>query len=166
MVVTRGFQDRTLSYALKWLIKAYFWLVEECTGCKDESRGSFPHLWGVRNYNLASAYSIRMCTMCCNHATTYNACVYSIRLYAICCNHATPCKGIVWYNTSPTRASMTRGWMARHSLVPSVPIASTPNPHLCASILVFSCASSLVFSCASSLVFLVLPSECCVFMLH
>ena len=24
MVVTRGFQDRTLSYALKWLIKAYF----------------------------------------------------------------------------------------------------------------------------------------------
>ena len=28
------------------------------------------------------------------------------------------------------------------SLVTSVPIASTPNPHLCASSLVFSCASS------------------------
>ena len=38
------------------------------------------------------------------------------------------------------------------SLVTSVPIASNPNPHLC--------ASSLVFSCVFSLVLLVLPLVC------
>ena len=38
------------------------------------------------------------------------------------------------------------------SLVTSVPIASNPNPHLC--------ASSLVFRCAFSLVLLVLPLVC------
>ena len=46
------------------------------------------------------------------------------------------------------------------SLVTSVPIASTPNPHLCASSLVFSCAFRLLFSCAFRLVLLVLPLVC------
>ena len=53
----------------------------------------------------------------------------------------------------PTAPAVNLKVLGPFSLVTSVPIASTPNPHLCASSLVFSCASNLVFSCASSLVF-------------
>ena len=59
-VILLGFQDRILSYALKWLSKACLRLVISCTECKDESRGSFPHLWGGGEYNLACVYSTRM----------------------------------------------------------------------------------------------------------
>ena len=58
--------------------------------------------------------------------------------------------GVERLDTSRRLVTARRMVLGLLLIITSVPLASTPIPHLCASSLVFSCASTLVFSCASN----------------